>query len=187
MDSQEEHLVQRAQRGDRSAFAALYQIYFDRIYRYVAIHLGNQSDAEDITQQVFLNAMESIASFKWRDTSLAPWLFRIARNQVIDHIRKKARRGGVFPLGNNPTHGADPAELVGKKMEWEALKSVLGRLTDAQQGVIALRFISDLSIAETAKTLDKTEGAVKALQHSGLLAVRRLLAGPTSPTSVMGD
>lgn len=187
MDSREEHLVQRAQKGDRSAFAALYQIYFDRIYRYVAIHLGNQSDAEDITQQVFLNALESIASFKWRDTSLAPWLFRIARNQVIDHIRKKARQGGVFPLGNNPTHGADPAELVGKKLEWEALKSVLGRLTDAQQGVIALRFISDLSIAETAKTLDKTEGAVKALQHSGLLAVRRLLAGPTSPTSVMGD
>lgn len=178
MKSPEENLVLQAQRGDRVAFGAIYEAYYHRIYRYAAVQLGNPSDAEDVTEQVFLKALESMANFQWRDVTLAPWLFRIARNQVIDHVRRKAKREGVFPLQNTPRHERDPAELVEKKLDLETLKAALDFLTDAQRSVVTLRFIADLSIAETARALGKTEGAVKAMQHSALLALRKILAAP---------
>ena len=74
----EQSLVYRVQQGDKEAFAQLYENHFDKIYRYVALRLGNKTEAEDVTQQVFLNALQSISSFKWRGVPFSTWLFRIA-------------------------------------------------------------------------------------------------------------
>ena len=76
----EESLVRRAQQHDHEAFAQLYEEYFDKIYRYVTLRIGNETEAEDVTQQVFLNALQSIPSFKWKGIPFSAWLFRIAHN-----------------------------------------------------------------------------------------------------------
>ena len=80
----EQSLVQRAQQHDQEAFAQLYEEYFGKIYRYVSLRIGNQAEAEDMTQQVFLSAIKSISSFKWRNIPCSAWLFRIRHNKAVD-------------------------------------------------------------------------------------------------------
>ena len=89
----DESLVQRAKQYDEEAFAELYEKYFDKIYRYVALKVGDRMEAEDITQQVFLKAIKSISSFKWKGFPFSSWLFRIAHNQVVDYLRKRKKQG----------------------------------------------------------------------------------------------
>ncbi|GAH71496.1 unnamed protein product, partial [marine sediment metagenome] len=87
----EKDVVSRAVKGDGGAFAQLYEEHFDRIYRYVYLKVGNQAEAEDLTQEVFVKALEAIGSYKWRNLPFVAWLFRIAHNQVIDYLRKQGR------------------------------------------------------------------------------------------------
>ena len=82
--SEEESLIRRAQQQDQQAFAQLYEEHFDKIYRYVVLKIGSRTEAEDITQQVFLKALRSVSSFRWKGTPFSAWLFRIAHNQVVD-------------------------------------------------------------------------------------------------------
>src|SRR4030042_745235 len=88
----EENLVRLAQKRDEKAFAQLYEAYFDRIYRYIVIRIGDATEAEDMTQQVFLKVLHSISSFRWAGKPFSAWLFRIAHNQVVDHLRRKSKR-----------------------------------------------------------------------------------------------
>ena len=171
----EESLVRRAQQRETEAFAQLYENYFDRIYRYVVLKIGNRTEAEDMTQQVFLNALQSISSFKWRGLPFSAWLFRIAHNQVVDYLRKKARHA-TTPLDQSLATSDDSPQLAAEqKQDIEQLISATKRLTDAQQKVISLRFAGELSIAEVARVVGKSEGAVKALQHSAIVALRQIL------------
>lgn len=172
----EESLVRRAQRGNEEAFVQLYEGYFNKIYRYIAIRVGNEMEAEDITQQVFLKALQSIGSFKWKGRPFSAWLFRIAHNQVVDYLRKKARRTTV-PLDEmlvSVDH--DPQEEIERELDLEQLASAMRYLTPAQREVISLRFTSELATAEVAKVMGKSQGAVKALQHSAIVTLRKALA-----------
>ena len=173
----EESLVRRAQHRDPEAFARLYEAYFDKIYRYVAFKIGNETEAEDMTQQVFLKALQSISSFRWRGIPFSAWLFRIAHNQVVDYFRKKTKRVTV-PIGDLPVvaNEDNPQLMAERKLDIEQLLSATGRLTEAQREVISLRFTGELSVAEVAKIMGKSQGAVKALQHSGIVALRRALS-----------
>ena len=179
----EADLVRRAQQKDQEAFARLYEGYFDKIYRYIVIKIGNQTEAEDMTQQVFLNALESISSFRWQGFPFSAWLYRIAHNQVVDHFRKKSKRPATFddpPLHiSDSNKDADPHKVTERNMDMEQLLEASQQLTEAQREVISLRFTSDLSTAEVAKIMGKSEGAVKALQHSAILALRKTLVVET--------
>ena len=88
----EESLVRRAQQRDPAALTQLYEENFDRIYRYIVLKIGDRTEAEDMTQQVFLNALKSISSFKWKGMPFSAWLYRIAHNQIVDYLRKKSRQ-----------------------------------------------------------------------------------------------
>ena len=172
---EEQSLVQRAQQGDKEAFARLYESHFNKIYRYVALKIGNKTEAEDMTQQVFLKALQSISSFKWKGTHFAAWLFRIAHNLVVDHLRKKSKVV-TTPLDDSLTSGGDNPQLVTEhRLNIEQLVSATKRLTKAQREVISLRFAGELPVAKVAKVMGKNEGAVKALQHSAILALRKTL------------
>ncbi|MBM3133252.1 MAG: sigma-70 family RNA polymerase sigma factor [Chloroflexi bacterium] len=173
----EKNLIERAQKRDPEAFAQIYEAYFDRIYRYVAIRVGTQTEAEDLTQQVFLNALESIPSYRWKGAPFAAWLFRIAHNQVIDHYRRFSRVQMTALEMPVATHDPDPVDMIEQEMDIERIRGAIGALTDLQQEVISLRFVGELSTAETAKIMGKNEGAVKALQHSALGALKRALSG----------
>lgn len=176
----EEDLVRRAQEQDPEAFGQLYEVHFDRIYRYIVLRVRNQADAEDLTQQVFLNALDHIGSYRHKGMPLSSWLFRIAHNQVVDHWKKKSReKARVIPLdeiGEAKTLPSDdPAMLAEQKLSLEQLAAACDQLSDGQREVISLRFAGGLSVAEAAKVMGKGEGAVKVLQHAALVKLRRIL------------
>jgi RNA polymerase sigma-70 factor (ECF subfamily) len=172
---EEESLVQRAKQRDEAAFAQLYEEYFDKIYRYVTIRIGDKMEAEDITQQVFLNAIKAISSFKWKGVPFSAWLFRIAHNQVVDYLRKSKKRVSV-PLEESLVAGdSDPQGIFERKLNIERLIVATKKLTPAQQEVISLRFAGEMSVAQVAKVMGRSEGAIKALQHSAVVALRRVL------------
>ena len=170
----EESLVRRAQKNDPEAFAQLYEENFNKIYRYLALRVGNEMEAEDMTQQVFLKALQSISSFRWKGVPFSAWLFRIAHNQAVDHLRKKGKRVSV-PLDDSLSSGDSPPATTERKMDVERLLEATERLTEAQREVISLRFTSELPIAQVAKIMGKSQGAVKALQHSAIVALRRTM------------
>ena len=174
MQQDEESLVRRAQHRDQEAFAQLYEEHFDKIYRYVTLKIGNATEAEDMTQQVFLNALQSISSFKWKGVPFSAWLFRIAHNQVVDYFRSKKRT--TVPLDESLVSSSDnPQSATERKLDIEQLILATKQLTEAQREVISLRFAGELSIAQVAKAMGKSQGAVKALQHSAIVALRKTL------------
>ncbi len=171
----EQSLVQRAQQHDQEAFAELYEEYFDKIYRYIALKIGNRVEAEDMTQQVFVKALHSISSYKWKGSPFSAWLFRIAHNQVVDYLRKKTRQPAITLNESFMASGDNPHSTTEKKMDIEQLMIATKELTAAQQEVILLRFNGELPIAQVARIMGKSEGAVKALQHSAILALRKIM------------
>jgi RNA polymerase sigma-70 factor (ECF subfamily) len=171
----EESLIRRAKQRDQVALTQLYEENFDKIYRYIVLKIGDRTEAEDMTQQVFLNAIQSISSYKWKGMPFSSWLYRIAHNQVVDHLRKKSKRI-IVPLDESiPAHADDPGHVAEQKIEIEEIIVATKGLTPAQQEVISLRFGGELSVAEVARAMGKSEGAVKALQHSAIVALRKAL------------
>lgn len=172
----EKSLAQRAQEQDKEAFARLYEAHFDKIYRYVYIRIGNKTEAEDLTQQVFLKALKSISSYRWHGVPFSAWLYRIAHNQIVDYFRKNKKRISV-PLDESlESHEDDPQSMTERKLDVEQLLVATKHLTGAQREVINLRFTSELPVAEVAKIMGRSEGAVKALQHSAIVSLRKALS-----------
>jgi RNA polymerase sigma-70 factor (ECF subfamily) len=179
---EELNLVQRARQGDQEAFAQLYETHFDKIFRYVVLKIRNQTEAEDMTQQVFVKAYESIGSYQPQGVPFTAWLFRIAHNQMVDYVRKESKKPTV-PLDESLPimDDSDLEHDVETKIEMEKVVVATKQLTKAQREVISLRFAGGLSITEAARTMRKSEGAIKALQHSAILSLRKtLLAGENS-------
>jgi RNA polymerase sigma-70 factor (ECF subfamily) len=169
-------LVEQAQQGNRDALEELYLLHFDRIYSYLHMSVGNRHDAEDLTTQVFVKMLESIGKFRWRSAPFSAWLFRIAHNLAMDHFRANKR---WQPEEEVPE--PDPGER--SAAEEEALESIgrqsmlemIGKLSHEQQQVLTLKFVFNFSNAEAATILDKTEGAIKSLQHRALASLQRQL------------
>ena len=173
----EEHLVRQAVNGDQAAFTQLYNQNFDRIHRYIYVRVRSQAEAEDLTQDVFIKALESIGSYKWRDLPFAAWLFRIAHNRVIDHIRKVSKEKRASLDEAYAKSGEDPIQVTEQNFEVYQLKEAMEQLPEAQKEVATLRFIGQLSIAEVARALGKSEGTVKALQFNATASLRKTLYG----------
>lgn len=173
----EENLARCLKEGDPDAWAEIYEECFPRIYRYIALRVRNRAEAEDLAEQVFLNALDSISSFKWRGVPVAAWLFRIAHNQVIDYQRKVAKSKTPLPLDESLLKDdIDPEEVAARNLDINRVVQAMGQLTKAQRDVIELRFVGELTTAEVAKILGKSEGAVKVLQHNALASLRRILS-----------
>ncbi len=171
----EQSLVDRAKNYDREAFALLYEENFDRIFRYITLKIGNRMEAEDLTQQVFMKALKSIASFKWQNVPFSAWLYKIAHNQVVDYVRKQNRQP-VSELNEDITASDDnPLKATELKIETEQLAKAINKLTPLQQEVIALRFSCEMPIARVAAIMGKKEGAIKALQHSAVQSLRKIM------------
>jgi len=167
------NLVERLKGGDAEAAASLYRLYADPLYRYFVYQTRDPDLAADLTSEVFLRMLENIGRYNHRGIPFRAWLFKIAHNLVIDHYRERAKRApGEADLPEPGTEDPEPAEV-----DRDRLVAALNRLTAEQRQVVLLRFIEDLDIKEVAAILGKTEGAVKALQHRAIAALRRLLEG----------
>ncbi len=158
--------------------ALLYETYFDRIYRYAYLRLNNGTEAEDVAQDVFVRALAAIKKYEERDVPFTAWLFRIAHNQVIDHVRKEKgeKRVSFDDCPNLQASEPSPDSLAEKNMEIEDIAERIGKLSPAQREVISLRFGAEMPIAEVAIALGKSQGTVKALQYNAIVALRKLMS-----------
>jgi RNA polymerase sigma-70 factor (ECF subfamily) len=167
-------LVERAQRGDRSALEELYLLHFDRIYSYLHLSVGNRHDAEDLTTQTFLRMLEAIGRFRWRSAPFSAWLFRIAHNLAMDHFRAgrrvQAEEDVPEPLGAEESSAEEQAlDSLGQA----GMLELIQRLSADQRQVLTLKFLFGFANAEVAGILGKTEGAVKSLQHRALASLQK--------------
>lgn len=173
--SDEARLIQRAKQGDADAFAEIYERHRLRVFNYVFYRVHHLATAEDLTGEVFVRLVESIERFEYRGRPLLTWLYTIARNAVIDHQRR-AGRAEMLPLDERRVIGDDEVqEAAERALTQTRLARALEHLTEDQRQVIILKFIEGMSNDEVASIVGKSVGAVKALQHRGLAALRRFL------------
>ena len=167
--SDERALVEAAQ-GDPRLFGDLYERNFDRVYAYVARRVQDRDAAQDVTADVFHQALANLKKFEWRGVPFVAWLLRIAANTIADRWEKFAREKG------NPAEEphADPvAQREMEEVERQAMLAKLVRgLPEIQRRVVYERFVEQRSIREIAHELKKTEGAVKQLQFRAIHALR---------------
>jgi RNA polymerase sigma-70 factor, ECF subfamily len=167
-------LVERGQQGDRAALEELYLIHFDRIYSYLHMTVGNRHDAEDLTTQTFLRMLESIRKFRFQSAPFSAWLFRIAHNLSMDHFRSRRR---WQPEEDVPEpHGSEEPSAELEAMQSIGRQSMLELIdtpSPEQQQVLTLKFVFNFPNADIAKILDKTEGAIKSLQHRALASLQK--------------
>jgi RNA polymerase sigma-70 factor, ECF subfamily len=167
-------LVERAQHGERSALEELYLLHFDRIYSYLHMSVGSRHDAEDLTTQTFVKMLESIRRFRWKSVPFSAWLFRIAHNLAIDHFRAN-RRWQPEEHVPESVHGQESSaeEQALASLGQTTILTLIERLSPEQRQVLTLKFVFRFSNAEVAAILDKTEGAVKSLQHRALASLQK--------------
>jgi RNA polymerase sigma-70 factor (ECF subfamily) len=176
-DAHSERLVVDAARtGSEAALSELYTLYFPRVYRYILARTGNSYDAEDLTTEVFMKVLEAIERFEWREAPFSAWLFRIAHNAVISQRRKDGARGRSAPLNEGLAQDSQgPDELVENRLALNEIMDAAQKLPEAQRQVIALRFGAGLSVAETARAMNKGEGNVKVIQHKAIAKLREMV------------
>ena len=170
-------LVERAKQGDRDAFEDLYLLHFDRIYSYLHMSVGNRHDADDLTTQTFMKMLESIKRFRWQSAPFSAWLFRIAHNLAMDHFRASRRWQPEEEV-------AEPRDEIEPSAEAAAMQSIgrqsmlelIEKLSHEQQQVLTLKFVFNFQNGDVATILDKSEGAIKSLQHRALVSLQKQLA-----------
>ncbi len=172
----EEKIVQEAIQGEASAFGLLYDHYQPMIYRFVILKVGQREEAEDLTHQVFLSAWQNIKNYRNQGFPFSSWLYRIARNQVIDHYRTAKEKIDIEQV--DPIFLAVPASMqmgIEQNLEIEKVFKSIKELKPEYQDIIIFRFVEELSLKEVAVLLNKTEGAIKLLQYRAIKKLKELL------------
>lgn len=175
--SQEEidALVTRAQEGDIDAFSSLYDIFITPVYRYVYYKVSS-AECEDLTELVFLKIWENIQKYKKGAYSFSAWVFRIARNLVIDHYRLFKGTVELTDQYADEREHVSPKTRTENALTKDQLRVALNRLKDTHREILLLKFMEDLSNEEIAAMLDKTEGSLRIMQLRALKALRKTLS-----------
>lgn len=171
----QQDLIRRAKQRDEAAWEEIYERHKQGIHRYVYYQVSDAPLAEDLMQEVFLKAVEAIDSFEFRGISLSAWLYRIARNLIINHYRRQPEQKELTLDECVAASEEDTSAAVEKRFGQRELWKALGGLTELQREVIILKFIEGFSNSEVAHVMGKPEGAIKSLQHRALAALRRIL------------
>ena len=175
-DEEDRNLALRAGKGDAAAFGALYDRYVEAVYRYVFYRVRNDADAEDLVSDVFMRALRAIPRYEPRVAFLA-WLYRIARNAVIDRARRSHTQISFEDALAHPgvDQVVEPDATILALSDKEAVRGALAKLTPLQQEVIVLRFVEGYSTHEIADLVGKREGTVRGIQFRALEALRALI------------
>ena len=149
----------KAARRDPEAFGALYLRYVEQVYRYLYSKLNNVHEAEDLTAQTFLTALESFGSLR-NDGHFAAWLFTIARNKAMDYFRKNKQREGLHKPAEIAAEN-DPLSSVIRSEQALALAKLLRTLSEEEQEMLRLRFLAEMTYAQIGRVLHRNEEAIK--------------------------
>ncbi len=176
LDLSDDDLALRA-RHESDAFAALFDRHHRRVYAYIYHRVGSVPDAEDLTSRVFFQALRGIGSYQSRGAPFVSWLFRIAHNLVANWHRDTGRKP-VEPLEQAADRAFDDADVAVGSLQAEErreLRAAIGKLSLDRQMLLVWRFVEERSTAEIAREMQRTEGAVKALLHRTIVALRQEL------------
>jgi RNA polymerase sigma-70 factor, ECF subfamily len=171
----EEELVRRAKTLDDAALSCIFDTYYPRVYNYGLLQLRDAQGAEDLASDVMLRVLESISRYHQRGAPVSAWVFRIARNRLIDVRRRQIRRREVGLVDNAITTVGPPHAAVERALDYRSICAALSQLTETQEQVIVLRFMKDLDVATVARILGRSQSAVKSLQFRALASLRRIL------------
>jgi RNA polymerase sigma-70 factor (ECF subfamily) len=153
----------------------MFESYYDRISRYAYVRIGDRASAEDIAGEVFLKALKALPSYRERGLPMGAWLFRIAHNLVVDFLRQKSKSHAV-PLDHiDLPSEVNPALQAETHLEMERVAQAMKTLRPAQQEVIRLRFLAELSSKETAAVMGKSDGSVREMQSAAINRLKQLL------------
>ena len=173
-----DRLVLLAQQGDLQAYGSIFDTYHRSVYRFVVSRVGSPSDAEDLTQIVFVKALEALPRYEARGIPFGGWLFRLARNTVIDFTRTRREHVELDAATDRATEDAGPEAQAILRENLDAVAEALKELTDDQREVIALRFFAGLSAREAAEAMGRQEGTIRGLQFRAIGSLRRSLGIP---------
>jgi RNA polymerase sigma-70 factor (ECF subfamily) len=168
-------LLRRAKAYDPQALGQLYDRYAPRMYAYIYRRVGDGSLAEELTGELFLRVLRAIRMEQAWGDSFTAWLYRIAHNLVVDHYRGQPPTPPVELDDAVAAPDQDPSAVVADALRRERLQAAMRLLTPDQQEVLALRFGEGMTAKEAAQVMEKTTGAIEALQHRALAALRRIL------------
>ena len=177
VDSSDADLVRCAQQGNVGAVGELYDRHHEQVFRYVWSRVQDRRLAEDLTGDVFTRMVAGLPGYRPTGVPFRAWLYRVARNLVVDHYRKESGRVSVplYHAEGRSGEGDNPAVIVEQQLTVERVHRALAGLSALQRDVVVLRFLVGLSLREVAQALDTTVPAVKSLQHRGLVALRTAL------------
>ncbi|MEP7004213.1 MAG: RNA polymerase sigma factor [Chloroflexota bacterium] len=171
-------LAGRASSGESEAFGILYDRYVDQVYRYVFYRVRNEAEAEDVTSDVFMRALRAIPKYEPRQAFLA-WLYRIARNAVIDRSRRQKARTQVsfedalaHPMGDQTI---DPNASLLAGSDATAVRKAMQQLTPLQQEILVLRYVEGYDTKTISKLVNKRDGTVRGIEFRALAALRALI------------
>jgi RNA polymerase sigma-70 factor (ECF subfamily) len=173
--SDEAMLVQKAIGHDAEAFGRLYDMHVDRVYRNIYYRVGNEADAEDLTQQVFFKAWQAIDRYKKMASPFIAWLMTISHNLVVDFYRTRKDKAYLEAeiLADDST--PNPERAAEASFEQQRLRRAILQLGGDEQQVVILRFIEGFEFAEIASILKKKEGNIRVILHRALVKLRNIL------------
>ncbi len=176
---EDDQLIKEAQNGESEAFGELYERYLPPVFRFLYARLSDRQDAEDLAEEVFIRVWRSISSYQDQGVPFISYLFRVARNVVIDHYRILGRAGQQETIEGKILQDlhADPSEIVMTNLENQEIRRILDQLRDDYRMVLVLRFLSELSPEEVAQVMGRSAGAIRVMQHRALISLRNLLEG----------
>ena len=176
-DVDEARLVERAVNLDGDAFGRLYDMHVDRVYRHIYYRTGNETDAEDLTQQVFLKAWQAIHRYKKTASPFIAWLMTISQNLVIDFYRTRYKRDKAYLEADITADESvpSPEQVTEARFDQQQVRRAILQLPKDQQQVVLLRFVEGFQNAEIASIVGKSEGAIRVILHRGLVALRYIL------------
>jgi RNA polymerase sigma-70 factor (ECF subfamily) len=170
-----------AREANEHRLVSLYEEYYGKVARYIFVRIGDRSEAEDLASEVFLKALDSLKTYQERGLPMQAWLFRIAHNLVVDHLRKVSRQKTV-PIGDiDIPDKSDPVAVAETNLEMERVTRAMQSLTEDQREVIRLRFMAGLTSKEVSQVLNKSDGAVREMQRASLEKLRNLLNESGTP------
>ena len=167
--------IKKAKKGDQGAFGALYDHYLPSIYRFIFLKVSNRAEAEDLSHEVFLSAWKNIPNYLDKGFPFSSWLYQIARNAVIDFYRTSKKNLQIEEVPEELMKiNFTAADTLNLDLEMKILKKCISQLKPEYQDVVIMRFIEELSHEEVAATLEKSEGAVRLIQHRAIKELKTI-------------